>query len=283
MTIIEYNLFRAKFIKPHLLPLHDTSRQTPQEIMLTALSQAPQLEAKRGYLWHIGNIQYFSDAKDTGYFAVGRTTHDTFPRFNPETRQFLEEEFETSPYTHCVFDSKLGLVGIARNTNLAPTAKGIASRLQHLFQQARVIVENEVTVEISLIPDPEGFLKAIASAHRVSRFTAHFSGPNPFDADTFFQKPLSVYLSAANGEKGKAAIQGHDLNRDVVAEVARSTAATGNSASARITKTKSQKPTTINLEGDPVKRRYEEAFHDPKKVLQDLITLYDSIRHDKDS
>lgn len=283
MTTIEYNLFRAKFIKPHLLPLHDTSRQPPQEIMLTALNQAPQLEAKRGYVWHIGNIQYFSAAKDTGYFAVGRTTRDTLPRFDPERRQFLEEEFETSPYTHCVFDSKLGLVGIAKNTNLAPTAKGIASRLQHLFEQASVIVENEVTVEISPIPDPEGFLKAIASAYRVSRFTAHFSGPNPFDADKFFQKPLSVYLSAANGEKGKAAIQGQDLNREVVSAVARSTAATGNAASARITKARSQRPITINLEGDPVKRRYEEALHDPKKVLQDLTNLYERIRHDKDS
>ena len=100
--------------------------------------------------------------------------------------------------------------------------------------------------------------------------------------DTYFQKPLSVYLSAAKGDKGKAAIQGQNLDRDVISEVARSTAATGNSASARITKAKNHKPTTINLEGDPVKRRYEEAFHDPEKVLQDLTNLYNAIRHDKD-
>ena len=280
MTTIEYSLFRAKFIKPHLLPLNETSSQTPQQIMLTAISQAPQMEAKRGYVWHIGNIEYFSKAKDTGYFAVGRTTRESLPRFNPETREFLEVEFETSPYTHCVFDSTLGLVGIAKNTNLAATAKGVASRLQHLLEQASVAVENEVTVEIAPIPDPEGFLKSIASAYRVTRFTAHFTGPNPFDADKFFQKPLSVYLSAADGQKGKAAIQEQDLKRDVIAEVARSTAATGNEASARITKSRNQKPITINLKGDPVKKRYDEAHHRPQQVLADLVALYDHLRHD---
>jgi len=86
----------------------------------------------------------------------------------------------------------------------------------------------------------------LASAYRVTRFAATFRGPNPFDADEYFQKPLSVYLLATDGEKGKAQVQGKDLNRQALQEVTRSTAATGNEASARITKGESEKQITNN-------------------------------------
>jgi hypothetical protein len=144
-----------------------------------------------------------------------------------------------------------------------------------------VVVRNSIVVEVRPIPDPEGFLKAIDAAFRVMRFSATFSGPNPFDADEFFQKPLSVYLSAANGEKGKATISGEDLNREVLVEVTRSSAATGNEASARIQRTRRQKATTINLRGDPVKRRYDEEEHRPEVVLEDLTNQYQRVRHDE--
>lgn len=89
------------------------------------------------------------------------------------------------------------------------------------------------------------------------------------------------YLSATNGSKGKAQVQGDDLNRGVLQEVTRSTAATGNEASARIIKSKSQKPITINLKGDPVKRRYDEEDHMPEVVLTDLTNLYHRVRNDE--
>jgi hypothetical protein len=83
---------------------------------------------------------------------------------------------------------------------------------------SRAISENNISVEIRPIPDPEGFLRALNTAYRVSRFTATFRGPNPFDADEHFQKPLAVYLSAAKGVKGRTQIQGEDLNRKVLQE-----------------------------------------------------------------
>ncbi|WP_146135151.1 hypothetical protein [Neisseria iguanae] len=85
-------------------------------------------------------------------------------------------------------------------------------------------------------------------AYKLFRFTITFRGPNPFDADEYFQKPLSVYLSAANGQKGRTIIDGDDLNGDVLTEVTKSSAATGNEASARIQKSPKQKATTINPE-----------------------------------
>jgi len=243
------------------------------------LAERPSGELRKGYIWHVGNIQYFSET--TGYFAVGRTTNSTIEKYDDLTGNFVEEELEESPYTHCVFDARIGFIGIARKTSLSPTAKGIAARIEQLLSMSRVTIENDISVEIAPIPDPEGFLLALASAYRVTRFAATFRGPNPFDADEHFQKPLSVYLSAANGEMGKAQIQGEDLNREVLQNVTRSTAATGNEASARIMKSQSQKPITINLRGDPVKRSYDEDEHIPQTVLADLTNLYHRVRNDE--
>ena len=277
MASIEYCLFRAKFIKSPQTSLFDQNL-TPKDLFLSALAEKPSGELRKGNIWHIGNIENFSET--TGYFAVGRTTNSTIEMFDDSTGNFVEEELEESPYTHCVFDALIGLIGIAKKTSLAPTSVNIADRIEGLLSQSKVIKENSITVEIRPIPDPEGFLKALASAYQVSSFTAHFRGPNPFDADEHFQKPLSVYLSAANGEKGKAQIQGEDLNRKVIQDVTRSTAATGNEASAKIKKSQFQKSITINLKGDPVKRRYDEEEHQPKQVLADLTNLYHRIRND---
>jgi hypothetical protein len=156
--------------------------------------------------------------------------------------------------------------------------KGIAARIQQLLSRSDAIARNNISVEIAPIPDPEDFLLALESAYRVSRFAATFRGPNPFDADEHFQKPLSVYLISANGNKGRAQIQGDDLNREVLQSVTRSTAATGNEASARITKGKTQKSITVHLRGDAAKRRYEEDDHKPEVVLEDLEKLYDRVR-----
>jgi hypothetical protein len=277
MASIEYSLFRAKFVKPSQSSLFH-SDITPGELFLLALAERPTAELRKGYHWHIGNVRLFT--KKSGYFAIGRTTNSTIEKFDDESGDFVEEELEQSPYTHCVFDAGLGVVGIAKKPNLSPTSKGIATRVEELLSRTHAIIENNIAVEIGPIPDPDGFLKLLASAYRVFRFSATFRGPNPFDADEHFQKPLSAYLAAANGEKGKAEIQGSDLDRDVLQEVTRSTAATGNEASARIVKARSQKAVTINLRGDPVKRRYDEDVHIPEAVLKDLTEIYKRIRYD---
>jgi hypothetical protein len=278
MSTIEYSLFRANFIRPSQTSFLSDDLPS-RDLFMRALGERPSAELREGYIWHIGNIQLFSNY--SGYFAVGRTTSTTIEKFDDATGNFIEEELRASPYTHCVFNADIGLIGIAKKASLAPTAKGLASRVQQLLFTAPIVQQNSITVEISAIPDPEGFLRAIASAYRVLRYTATFHGPNPFDADAHFQRPLSIYLSAANGRKGKAQIQGEDLNREVLQEVTRSTAATGNEASARISKGKSQRPITINLRGDPIKKSYDEGDHVPAVVTEDLTTIYNRVRGDE--
>jgi len=275
MASIEYSLFRAKFVLPLQKLLFDKA-PSPRDMFIEAINDRPSAELRAGYTWHIGNIRKFTD--QAGYFAVGRTTSATVEKFDQGTGNFLEEELETSPYTHVVFDASIGILGIAKKPALAPSAKGIASKIQLLLGQTKIVLENEVDVEIAPIPDPDGFIKAIAAAYRVTRFTASFKGPNPIDADELFQRPLAVYCSAVGGEKGKTVVQGADLNRETVQAVARSSAATGNDASARIVKTPKQKPITVTLAGDAIKKKYDEDTHDPKEVLADMMSLYKKVR-----
>jgi hypothetical protein len=280
MSSVEYNLFRVKFIRPKQSSFLHLD-WTPQQVMLACVEQKPSAELRKGFDWHIGNIQMFSSS--SGYFAFGRTTTSTIEKFDIISGNFVEEQLESSPYTHCVFDAAIGFIGIAKKPNLSQTTKGIAQRLEQLLSLTEVVKENGINVEVRPIPDPEGFLNALNSAFRVFSFSATFRGPNPFDADEYFQRPMSVYLSSANGLKGKTTIIGDDLSREVLQEVTRSTAATGNEASAKLQKARGQKAITVNLKGDPLKRKYDDEMHAPESVLGDLTRLYKKVRSDENN
>jgi hypothetical protein len=281
MATIEYSLFRAKFIKPSQERLGFNPVSSAVEVFRAGIEERPAAELRKGQMWRIGNLEYFSD--ETGYFAVGRTTKSTIEKYDEASHEFVEEELTTSPYTHCVFNTRIGLVGIAKKTSLARTPRGMSRRLEQLLSHSQIVRQNEITVEILPIPDPGGFLRALLSAHRVTHFTATFRGPNPLDADEYFQKPLSVIAGLTRGQKGKTQISGIDLNTQVLADITRSTAATGNEASARIRKTRNQKPITIHLSGDAVKRTYDEATYRPQDAITDLTDMYKRVRdHEAD-
>lgn len=280
MASIEYSLFRTRFIKPFQLSIFQNDI-TPRDLFISALTERKSSTLRKGYVWHIGNTQYFSQYR--GYFAIGRTTTSTIEQYDEQSGNFIDQELINSPYTHCVFDAAIGFIGIAQKTALSQSSKTVASRLEELLSLADVIKRNEVSIEIAPIPDPEDFIRTLNGAYRVMRFSATFHGPNPFDADEHFQKPLSVYLSKANGQKGRTLIQGDNLNREVLQSVARSTAATGNEASARIVRRRSERPTTVNLKGDPVKRRYAEDEQNHEGILEDLTILYRRVRDDRNS
>jgi len=276
MAKVEYNLYKVKLIRPAQTSFFGTN-DTPQSLFLASLQEKPSAELRRDYIWHIGNITMLEESR--GYFAVGRTTLTTLAKFDDRSGNFVDEPGETSPYTHVVFDSSLGLIAIAKKALLAPTTKGLASALQRLLQSTEVARKNEIDVEIAIIPDPTGFIEHILAAYAVKKFAATFTGPNPFDADEYFQKPLSVYAKAANASKGKASIMGDDLDREVIEEVAKSSAATGNTASARVQHERGKGSVTINMSGDPIRMIYEEEEHDVQAVAVDMVDEYNRVRH----
>ena len=151
--------------------------------------------------------------------------------------------------------------------------------MEKVFNEAKIIKSNNITVYVSKIADPKNFIRKLFSAHSIKQLRANFTGPNPLDADELFQKPLSRFLQAANGESGTTIIKGANLDAEVVESVSRSTAATGNDASARIQKSKSSRPETIDFKGDPLRLTYNGGSVSPDIVARDMIKAYQEIRH----
>lgn len=245
----EYHLYRAKFIKPAQLPLFVKSKSS-MELFLESIHDKPEFTLSSGSEWHLGNVKMFDEV--SGSFAVGRTTKTTVEKFDKETGDFIDELDDSGPYTVVIFDAKIGLLGIAKKSKLAPNASSIARRIKDLLLTARVAIESGIDVRVDVIPDPEDFLDKLRGAYSIRKFRATFTGPNPVDADELFQKPLSVYAQSMGASSGTLEVVGEALNEEVAESVAKSTAATGNTASARVIPNKGTKAKNIKMNGDAV-------------------------------
>lgn len=270
----EYYLYRAKFIKPAQLPLL-AENQSSMDIFLGSIHDKPEYTLSGGSEWHIGNVKLFDDF--SGSFAVGRTTKTTVEKFDKESGDFVDELDDSGPYTVVIFDAKIGLIGIAKKSRLAPNASSIARRLKDLLSTTETVINSGVDVRIDVIPDPEGFIDKLRSAYSIRKFQATFTGPNPVDADELFQKPLSVYAQSMGASSGTLEVVGEALNEEVAESVAKSTAATGNTASARVVSSAGSKPRNIKMTGDAVVVTVEEEATNTQ-VLKQMHEEYSRIR-----
>lgn len=270
----EYHLYRAKFIKPAQLPLF-VKRKSSMELFLESIHDKPEYTLSSGSEWHLGNVRMFDEV--SGSFAVGRTTKTTVEKFDKETGDFIDELDDSGPYTVVIFDAKIGLLGIAKKSKLAPNASSIARRIKDLLLTTRVAIESGIDIRVDVIPDPEDFLDKLRSAYSIRKFRATFTGPNPVDADELFQKPLSVYAQSMGASSGTLEVVGEALNEEVAESVAKSTAATGNTASARVIPSKGTKAKNIKMKGDAVVVTVEDNATS-SQVLEQMHAEYMRVR-----
>ena len=275
MATLDFHLFRAKFIKSKQPSLFNEDL-SPGNIFLKAIFEKPSIQIQTRYTWHIGNVEKIDS--EHGYFAVGRTTKSVIEKYDETSKNFIEEEYEESPYTHVLYNLKYGLLAISKKTKLAPTVNGIARKISTLFDSTNIVKDFDVNVEIDYLRDPESFLILLKKAYSIKKFSATFGGPNPFDADENFQKPLSVYLKKANGKKGKAEIQGSDLDQEVLHEVTKAVASTGNDATAKIQNEKGDKLSTIYLGENQVNLKVDEAEFEKKDFSLRVDEEYKKLR-----
>lgn len=277
MATIEYSVFRIKIVRPRQNPLFYDPNLIPRDLFLQAVQEKPAVKIRRN-VWKVGNLEFFKERNFAGRFAVGTIKSSKLDVLDRDTGDFSEARVETTPYTYCLFDATIGLLGIAKKQVLAPYTTDIANRLKSILLNSNVVKRNELDVIIDPIRDPSPFLNRVKRAYRVSRYKATFTGPNPFDADEHFQKPLSAICHITSAKEGKVELNGDDLDRKVLQEISQSTVASGNIASASIRETKESKKITIKTEGGALKRNYEPSSK-PFNILLDLIELYDKIRH----
>jgi hypothetical protein len=274
MPTLEYHLYRTKFIKPSQVDLFQPELSA-REMLETGLAERPSIELRENNVWHVGNVEYFSDGG--GRFAIGRTTLTTVEKFDATTGNFTELVDDSGPYTFVSFDSKLGLLGIGKKTKVAADVKSIARKIQKLLLSTALVKRNNIDVRVEFIRDPEGFLQKLFAAYAIKRFKATFTGPNPIDADELFQKPMSYYCQQLEAEQGSVTVAGESLNENSVAAVAKSTAATANDATAVIQNSRGERPVSISFKGDAKKVIVE---HDTEKedVLRTIQNTYKEVR-----
>lgn len=234
--MIQFQLFRLRLRFPAEKALF--AEGTPPELIKRAIQARPTKKGRKNATWHVGNVQEIGEGL---YFALGRTTRARFEKFDEKAGNFIEDSFETAPYTHAFVDLPLQVCAIALKPRVAPSAGAMARRLSELMSEA-ILTEN-VSVEFTLDPlkDPDTFIDYIRSAYAIKRFAMTFRTPNPWDVERDFQKPLQQMLRDAHGEQGKLAVGGSGIDPSVAENLARAAASTGDEAEADLVMKKNER------------------------------------------
>jgi hypothetical protein len=275
--MLTFQLFRAKVTAPRQDDLFAVPTN-PGTILRDALVSQPTVELRRGYVWHIGNVQQLDD--DAYYFAVGRVTKRSVQFWVDAEQAFADVEFGVAPYTHAIADVRLELCALARKPELAPTSKGIANKLSVLLNTTDDMLRRRFTIDLAPIFDPKDFLESLRTAYAIKRFSATYGLPNPWDVEKEFQEPIERFTREVGGRKTKASVSGPNLDAGKLEEVTRSAAATGSDVQAKIQTTERARPITKSLRGDAYTFSAEsvESTEEKKKVVADARNYYDYIR-----
>jgi hypothetical protein len=276
VNMLTFQLFRIKIYYPDQALIFGTPDRS--EMLRKAIHARPSAELRKGYNWHIGNVEDIS--KDAIYFALGRTTRSHVELFNETTGNFALQEFAASPYTHVVVDFSTQVCAIASKSRLAPSQSGIARNLGRLIGGSAEIKSSDAKVEIPAINDPEGFIDYLRSAAQIIQFSVDFGRPNPWDTERDFQQPMQNLLQSTQAEEGKTIIKGSGLNADRLEELTRSVAATGNNAEARIRESMESRPRRRYLRDNPVIATQEDCSSSEERfsLLESIRSIYQRVR-----
>lgn len=275
---MELGLYRVKITRGAQM---DTFEGTlsPQEILRRMISEKPTSRGAVLSRWHIGNVVNVDDS--SVYFRLGRTTRSTLPVLNSESGDFVDQPTESAPYTHCFVDIDTEVCALAVKTSLSATTDGMARQLQRLLADTVAAKENRVEVIVSAVSEPEQFLEALRTAYAITSFTVTFTKPNPHDADALFIKPMEKLTAAVGGNSGQTTIRGPDLSQEPLADLARSAAATGDNAIARVTPEKGKKTVRRSLRGHNARIASDEDPASPegqRKIVNELRKRHKKIR-----
>ena len=271
-----FYLFRVKFIRDHQKEIFDDGA-SPEVIFSEAMREKPLVKLKRGAEWKLANLHEIGT--DGGLFAVGRISQANTDKFDFQTEEFVESRDYQGPFSIVFFDRKIGLVAIEEKSKVNSKVDATAKRLHDLLGSTNAVRSRNIKCIVDPITDPEGFIQKIRRSTHVLKFRATFTGPNPSDADEIFQKPLEIYASKTKADRGVVEVVGSNLDKDVVIEITRSNAATGNSVTAKI-ETKGAIE-TIPLRG--VNANFTAENGDSQAdVFNRMLNRYEQVRHEAD-
>jgi hypothetical protein len=277
--MLEFELFRIQVYPPPQLKLFENPK-SPSQILREVIDSLPEAKLRRGMIWHVGNVAVIDN--HSLYFRLGRITPSTREIYR--NGKFEELTFEEAPYTHVLLDIDLELCAIAKKVKLGARTAPVARQLIRLLNKSEKNIEIQAEFEIRVINDPRDFLTHLQQAHTVSKFWVTFTKSNAWDADEDFYKPMQRLLSDTIGDQGKTEIEGPNLGRESLEELARSAASIGNDAGAILQPHPKSKKIRRSLKGSPAIYNTEEDISDDKtkeQMLKDIREVYNRVRHEQ--
>jgi hypothetical protein len=276
--MLQFQLFRIRIQRPGQLSLFDNPARSARDIILDVIKSKPSAQLRRGHTWHIGNIEDLDS--DSIYFAVGRTTIAKVEMYDEEAGNFVNQEFDAAPYTHAFLDLSLQVVAIAAKAQLAPTVPGIARQLERLLNSSTILLQADALIGVKPLNDPQDFVSHLREAFSIQKFAVTFRRPNPWDVDRDFHEPFEKFLAEADGDKGKAVIEGESLNSEPLEKVATSAAALGDDAEAQIRTARGRRPIKKRLRGNPVNFSADNADDREAKIgiIERIKEIYSRVR-----
>ena len=246
---MEFTLYRIKVMRASQKDFFSSEVTAGASELLKSMIEEKPTSSSFGFLstWHIGNV---AQVDGTGlYFALGRTAKSTLPVLSEGTGDFVDEEYDSAPYTHVMVDFQREICAIAIRSALAPTTDAMAKQLERLLARSRTAREANVLVTVSPISEPDQLLKALSEAYAITSFTVHFTRPNPLDVNDEFLKPMERLAQETGAVNGQTTIRGKSLDPDPLVDLVRSAAATGDNAVARIKQQRGKKSVRRSLRG----------------------------------
>lgn len=272
--MLEFQLFRIKTTTSNQGDLFDsiTSRRDALE---KTIRSVPIKEIRKNKIWQIGNIKVID--KNSLYCRIGRNSKRTIEVY--EDGKFIDQEFDTAPYTHLIIELHLSICAIAKKSSLSPKTKGIASNFQRLLNQSDAAQLNQLEFTVSELKDPDDFISYLNRSYSIKKFWTTFTKPNPFDVNEYI-KPMERLVEASNGDLGKTELKGENLDKNIIEDLSRSAASTGSKASARLQESEGAETITKRLGDRPV-TIHSEDVEDLKKIINSVRNQYHNIREKK--
>jgi hypothetical protein len=273
--MLDFQLFRVKVFPENQERLF-RDEKTPPDILKESILTVHKTELRKGRVWHIGNVSEIGE--NAIYFRIGRLATSTLEVYSDGN--FVDREFETAPYTHCILDIDIELAAIAKKTSLASRVETIANCLIRLLNLSETAEFYGATFEIDYLTDPEDFIKHLETAYEITRFWVDISRPNVMDVDKLLVGPFEKYIEAADGDKGRAIVEGKGLKLETAEAVARSAATTGDDAGATIKPDEKARKIRKRLKTNPLIARWDDLYDEEEmRNFRDYLReLYRRIR-----
>lgn len=251
----------------------------PTKVISDCILARPTADVGRGSSWHIGASNELSG--DGISFQMGRVQEISSPQFDSVEHSFFEAQAERAPYTVAVYDQRHQCCGIVKKSGVSQSANEICSKLETLLNSTEYPSRAGVRVVVDPLIDPENFIEQLRNSSEIVKFSFTAGFENPFDVESLIQRPAEKFNQSVGGIQTKVEVEGPNLNKEILEDLSRAVASTGDKAAASIRKEPRQKAKRIYLKGTPLQEPLElPSDRSPFQVMLGATReAYDRIRN----